>query len=102
MADNTKNAAVKDTAESVAQTDEAAALTTDTKIPQRISVKLPRKPGVQGPQDEFFSVNFKNYIIRRGEYVEVPKELWEVIKNGELAEDAAFAYANEMAAREPE
>lgn len=61
---------------------------------QRVQVKLPRAIG--GPnvsQEEFYSVNFKNYIIKRGEYVDVPEELAEVIRNGEMAEDAAFQYA---------
>ena len=46
-----------------------------TKNAKRVEVKLPRNPGQNANQDEFFSVNFKNYIIQRGEYVEVPKEL---------------------------
>lgn len=69
--------------------------------PKRVLVKLPRLKGNNANQDEFFSVNFKNYIIRRGEYVEIPQELYEVIKNGEKAEDAAFKFVEEHAIRQP-
>ena len=60
---------------------------------EKVRVKLPRLSGHNANQDEFFSVNFKNYIIKRGEYVDIPKELEEVIRNGEKAEDAAFEFA---------
>ena len=36
---------------------------------KRVEVRLPRNKGQNANQDEFFSVNFKNYIIRRGETV---------------------------------
>lgn len=65
-----------------------------------VRVKLPRLNGHNANQDEFFSVNGKNYIIKRGEYVEVPPELEEVIRNGEKAEDAAFEYAEAQKLRE--
>lgn len=66
-----------------------------------VKIKLPRAQGVNANQQEFFSVNFKNYLIERGKYVEVPEELAEVIRNGEAAEEAAFEYAAENAAKEP-
>ncbi|MBE5873773.1 MAG: hypothetical protein E7287_05110 [Lachnospiraceae bacterium] len=66
-----------------------------------MSVKLPRNAGQNANQDEFFSVNFKNYIIRRGETVEIPEELAEVITNAEKAEEYAMRYADEKAQREP-
>lgn len=68
----------------------------------KVRVKLPRNPGPNANQDEFFSVNFKNYMIKRGEYVEIPKDLAEVIENGELAEDAAYKYAEENGLRQPQ
>ena len=68
---------------------------------KRVQVKLPRNEGVNANQDEFFSVNFKNYLIQRGQYVDVPPELKEVIDNGETAKDAAYRYAEEKAVREP-
>lgn len=68
---------------------------------KKIQVRLPRNPGQNANQDEFFSVNGKNYIIKRGEYVDIPMELYEVIVNGEKAEEAAFKFAEEQAVREP-
>ncbi len=41
----------------------------------------------------FVGVNFKNYLIKRGEWVRVPKEVAEVINNAEDAEMKADAYA---------
>ncbi|MBR6538105.1 MAG: hypothetical protein IKT67_12990 [Lachnospiraceae bacterium] len=72
-----------------------------TATGKKIRVKLPRANGHNANQDEFFSVNFKNYIIKRGEYVEIPEELAEVIENGEKAEDAAFEFAEKKALKEP-
>lgn len=72
----------------------------ETTPNETIKVRLPRLNGVNANQDEFFSVNFKNYIIKRGEYVEIPKELYEVIVNGEKAEEAAFKFAEEQAVKE--
>ena len=75
-----------------------------TKKPQesarRVEVRLPMNKGQNANQDEFFSVNFKNYIIKRGETVEIPEELAEVIRNGEHAEDYALKYADEKKLRE--
>jgi len=70
------------------------------KNAKRVEVRLPRNAGQNADQDEFFSVNFKNYIIRRGETVEIPEELAEVIRNAEKAEEYAMKYADEKAFRE--
>lgn len=70
------------------------------KNAKRVEVRLPRNAGQNANQDEFFSVNFKNYIIRRGETVEIPEELAEVIRNAEKAEEYAMRYADEKAFRE--
>lgn len=70
---------------------------TDAK---RVSVKLPRNSGQNANQDEFFSVNFKNYIIKRGERVEIPEELAEVIENNEKADEFAMKFAEEHGFRE--
>lgn len=71
-----------------------------TKKAERVVVRLPRNAGQNANQDEFFSVNFKNYIIQRGENVEIPEELAEVIRNNEQAEEYAMRYADEKAFRE--
>jgi hypothetical protein len=65
-----------------------------------VQVRLPRNAGQNANQDEFFSVNFKNYIIRRGETVEITEELAEVIRNAEKAEEYAMQYADEKAFRD--
>lgn len=71
-----------------------------TNNARRVQVRLPRNLGQNANQDEFFSVNFKNYIIKRGEDVEIPEEVAEVIRNAEKAEDYAMKYAEEKAMRE--
>lgn len=72
-----------------------------TNNAKRVQVRLPRNSGQNANQDEFFSVNFKNYIIKRGETVEIPEEVAEVIRNAEKAEEYAMQYAEEKAVREP-
>lgn len=75
--------------------------TTNAKAKKTAIVKLPRNKGKNAVQEEFFSVNFKNYIIKRGVQVEVPAEVAEVIENAEKAEDYAMEYAEAKAVREP-
>lgn len=72
----------------------------ETKSAKRVQVRLPRNKGQNANQDEFFSVNFRNYIIKRGETVEVPEAIAEVIRNNEQAEEYAMNYADEVAFRE--
>jgi hypothetical protein len=67
---------------------------------KRVQVRLPRNKGQNANQDEFMSVNFKNYIIKRGETVEIPEALAEVITNAEKAEEYAMQYAEEKAFRD--
>ena len=59
---------------------------------KRVTVKLPRLSGQNAVQEEFFSVNGKNYIIKRGEEVEIPEEVAEVIRNAEKADEYAMKY----------
>lgn len=66
----------------------------DNANKKRIEVRLPRNKGQNANQDEFFSVNFKNYIVKRGETVEILEEVAEVIRNGEKAEEYAMHYAD--------
>ena len=68
---------------------------------KKVEVRLPRNAGQNANQEEFFSGNVKNDIIKRGETVEIPEELAEVIRNNEQAEDYAMRYAEEKAQREP-
>lgn len=63
---------------------------------KRVEVRLPRNMGQHANQDEFFSVNGKNYIIKRGETVEIPECVAEVIRNGEKAEEYAMRYVDDL------
>jgi hypothetical protein len=64
---------------------------------KRVTVRLPRLQGQNAIQEEFFSVNGKNFIIKRGETVEIPEEVAEVIRNAELAEEYAMKYVDGLA-----
>lgn len=72
----------------------------ENKNAKRVLVRLPRNKGQNAIQDEFFSVNGKNYIIKRGEDVEIPEEVAEVIRNAEMAEDYAMRYIDGLAEQE--
>ena len=73
--------------------------TTKTK---RVTVKLPKLPGQNANQEEFFSVNGKNYIIKRGIEIEIPEEVAEVIRNAEKAEEYAMNYVDGLASKTSE
>lgn len=81
-------------------TDNAEVKATDN-AGKRVIVTLPRNPGQNANQDEFFSVNFKNYMIKRGEPVEIPEELVEVIRNNMDAENYAMKYVDEKSFKQP-
>ena len=63
---------------------------------KRVTVRLPRLPGQNANQEEFFSVNGKNYIIKRGEDVEIPEAVAEVIRNAQKAEEYAMKYVEDL------
>ena len=63
---------------------------------KKVTVRLPRLPGQNAIQEEFFSINGKNYRIKRGETVEIPEALAEVIRNGEKAEEYALNYVEKL------
>jgi hypothetical protein len=69
--------------------------TTNAKS-RKVVVTLPLNRGQNANQDEFFSVNGKNYIIRRGEEVEIPEEVAEVIRNAEKADAYAMRYVKDL------
>lgn len=81
----------------MAETTKKATNNAETK---RVSVRLPRNAGQNANQDEFFSANFKNYVIKRGETVEIPEILANIIKDNEQAEEYAMKYADEKAFRD--
>lgn len=67
---------------------------------KRVTVRLPKLPGQNAIQEEFFSVNGKNYLIKRGETVEIPEEVAEVIRNAEKAEEYAMNYVDKLVKEE--
>lgn len=67
-----------------------------TTSKKKVTVKLPRLQGQNAIQEEFFSVNGRNYMIKRGEEIEIPEEVAEVIKNADKAEDYAMNYVSEL------
>ena len=69
---------------------------------KKVEIKLPKNKGQNANQEEFFSVNFKNYIIRRGEYVKIPEEVAEVIENADKAEESAMRFVDSLVEAEDE
>lgn len=67
---------------------------------KKTTVRLPLLRGQNAVQEEFFSVNGKNYRIKRGETVEIPEELAEVITNAQLADEYAMRYVDQLAEAE--
>ena len=67
---------------------------------KKVTIKIPLARGQNAVQQEFISVNFKNYIIQRGVTVEVPEEVAEAIENADKAEEYALRYANEKVLKE--
>lgn len=72
----------------------------ENKAGDMVTIRLPRNPGQNASQDEFYSLNFVNYIIKRGQDVEVPRALAEIILNGQKAEEDAALYAEEKAQKQ--
>jgi len=71
-----------------------------TKSEELVRFKLPRNPDPRASQDEFYSLNFHNYLIKRGEWVDLPRPLYEMIKEQEEAVEYAQNYSDELANRE--
>lgn len=92
MADKTKN--------TVRDTEKPATAEEEKHAPNRNAAEKPKKEYVEfrvplkgKEQTMFVGVNFKNWILKRGEYVRVPKEVYEVVMNAERAEETANAFA---------
>lgn len=69
---------------------------------RRVTVRLPRLSGQNANQDDFFSANFKNYFIKRGETVEIPEILAEGIENNQQADEYAMRYVDGLSKKEAE
>lgn len=73
-----------------------------TTVPERVPLKLPLDPDPKAPKEEFFSVNGKNYLIKKGVTVLVPPEVKEVWDNAEEQRLKAYEYVDEKSLREPQ
>lgn len=60
-----------------------------------VEIKLPRK---EGEDQTYVAVNFKSWLIKRGEYVKVPKYVADAIRDSEEAEEMAIRYAEKKEA----
>ena len=65
-----------------------------------VPVFLERIPDPNASQVEFYSLNFKNYLIERGKTVYVPKELKAINDAQKQAESEAVDFANGLGIRE--
>ena len=68
---------------------------------EMVEIRIPRHKDPRLPQEDFYSINFKNYIIKRGEKVLVPKSLAKMIEDNNEAEEYAIIYAEEHKMRQP-
>ena len=70
----------------------------DTKNRKMVTVILPRDPNKKGPgaDEEYFSVNFKGYLIKTDVPVQVPEEVAEVINNVADARRKGRLYAEKI------
>ena len=68
----------------------------DNATEKKVEVKLPRAHGHNAEQHEFFSINDRRYLVKRGEYVPVPEEVQEVIHNRERAEEDVIRYLDKL------
>ncbi len=73
------------------------------EVTAKVKVMLPSDPFVHGNgnEQEFFSVNGHNILVKTDEIVEVDPKFAEVINNKAKARRQAKAFAKKMAVREP-
>lgn len=68
----------------------------NAKKEKKVIVKLQRLPGTNTNQDVYVYVNGRSFILKRGEEVEVPESVDEVLKNSALAEEYSIRYLEEL------
>lgn len=86
----------------MAETKTAKAVETaeTPKKPEMVTIILDIIPDPKASQQEFYSFNFKNYLIKRGVPVVVPKELADLINAQKQAEKDAMDYIVKNGVRE--
>ena len=85
--------ATKKTTEVVENTTETTAETTEVvenKAPKKVKIILPITRTEK--EDEYVALNGKSYLIKRGEEVEVPAGVAEILRNREKQLAKAFAF----------
>lgn len=105
MAKNENTTKNTETLESTTEnTTENTTETTEKTTETKVKVMLPSDPFVHGNgnEQEFFSVNGHNILVKTDEVVEVDSKFAEVINNKAKARREAKAFAKKMAVREPE
>lgn len=69
---------------------------TEATQEKMVKVRLPRYRDDEANADVVVYVNERSWLIKRGEEVEVPECVAEVLKNQEIALDRAFSYKNSV------
>ena len=69
-------------------TKEAVKETNETKQPDMVTISLPLTKERQ--DDVFVAINGVSYLIKRGEEVTIPRNVYEVIKNSERMDTLAL------------
>ena len=69
--------------------------TTTNKAPKMVKIKLPKTRNEK--DDVYVAVNGKSYLIKRGEYVEVPASVAEVLENREKMLSEAMEFEAQVA-----
>ena len=68
---------------------------TTVKTPKMVKIKLPLTRTEKN--DVYVAVNGKSYLIKRGEYVEVPASVAEVLENREKMLNEAMEFESQAA-----
>lgn len=79
-------------------------LATETDInawSEKVDFTVPRNMYDPKEKDMYVSVNFRNYILKRGATVKIPRPLVEAIKNSLEAEEKALDFAVETEYKDP-
>lgn len=68
-----------------------------TAKPKTVKIKLPLSKHEK--DDVYVAINGKSYLIKRGETVEVPEEVVEVLENKERMLALAYAFEEEASSK---
>lgn len=74
---------------------------TEVKKPDKVPILINLDANPNAPTEEFFSVNGKNYIIKKGQTVMVPPEVAEVYYNSQKQMQKNRQYVDSVGLREP-